>query len=125
MASVNTDGFTNAKERARERLDTLQHVCKKCEESLSVDTQDIQGKVSRVRARLDQEVFEVAFFGAFSDGKSTIIAALTRSLDIPIAVEPTTDKVERYRHGDWMFVDTPRYLLGQAIARRSHPIIHL
>ena len=107
MASVNTDGFTNAKERARERLDALQHACKKCEESLSVDTQDIQGKVSRVRARLDQKVFEVAFFGAFSDGKSTIIAALTRSLDIPISVEPTTDRVERYQHGDWMFVDTP------------------
>lgn len=107
MASVNTDGFTNAKERARERLDELQCACKKCEASLSVDTRDIQGKATRVRARLDQEVFEVAFFGAFSDGKSTIIAALTRSLDIPIAVEPTTDKVERYRHGDWMFVDTP------------------
>ena len=107
MDSVNTDGFTNAKERARERLDALQHACKKCEESLSVDTRDVQGKVTRVQARLDQEVFEVAFFGAFSDGKSTIIAALTRSLDIPIAVEPTTDKVERYRHGDWMFVDTP------------------
>ena len=107
MDSMNTDGFTNAKERAKERLDSLQHACKKCEESLSVDTRDVQGKVTRVRARLDQEVFEVAFFGAFSDGKSTIIAALTRSLDIPIAVEPTTDKVERYRHGDWMFVDTP------------------
>lgn len=105
MASV--DGFTNAKERARERLDALQYACKKCEESLSVDTRDIQGKVTRVRARLEQEVFEVAFFGAFSDGKSTTIAALTRSLDIPVAVEPTTDKVERYRHGDWMFVDTP------------------
>ena len=107
MDSMNTDGFTNAKERAKERLDSLQHACKKCEESFSVDTRDVQGKVTRVRARLDQEVFEVAFFGAFSDGKSTIIAALTRSLDIPIAVEPTTDKVERYRHGDWMFVDTP------------------
>ena len=22
-------------------------------------------------------------------------------------MEPTTDKVERYRHGDWIFVDTP------------------
>ena len=107
MDSMNTDGFTNAKERARERLDALQHACKKCEESLSVDTRDVQGKITRVRARLDQKVFEVAFFGAFSDGKSTIISALTRSLDIPVAVEPTTDKVERYRHGDWMFVDTP------------------
>ena len=107
MASVNTDGFTNAKERARERLDALQYACEKCEESLSVDTRDVQSKVTHVRARLDQEVFEVAFFGAFSDGKSTIIAALTRSLDIPIAVEPTTDKVKRYPHGDWMFVDTP------------------
>ena len=107
MASVNTDGFTNAKEQARERLDALQHACKTCEESLSVDTRDVQSKVTRVRARLDQEVFEVALFGAFSDGKSTIIAALTKALDIPIAVEPTTDKVERYRHGDWIFVDTP------------------
>ena len=115
MASVNTDGFTNAKERARERLDALQCACKKCEESLSVDTRDIQGKVTRVRARLDQEVFEVAFFGAFSDGKSTIIAALTRSLDIPIAVKPTTDKVERYRHGDWMFVDTPGTFSGKLL----------
>ena len=107
MTSVNTDGFTNAKEQARERLDALQHACKTCEESLSVDTRDVQSKVTRVRARLDQEVFEVALFGAFSDGKSTIIAALTKALDIPIAVEPTTDKVERYRHGDWIFVDTP------------------
>ncbi len=107
MASVNTDSFTNAKERARERLDGLQYACKKCEESLSVETQDVQDKVTRVRARLEKEVFEVAFFGAFSDGKSTIIAALTRSFDIPISVEPTTDRVERYRHGDWILVDTP------------------
>ena len=78
MASVNMDGFTNAKERARKRLDALQHACDKCEESLFVDTRDVQDKATRVRARLDQEVFEVAFFGAFSDGKSTIIAALTK-----------------------------------------------
>ena len=107
MDSVNTDGFTNTKKRARERLDALQHACMKCEESLSINTRDVQDKATRVQARLDQDVFEVAFFGAFSDGKSSIIAALTHSLDIPIAVEPTTDTVERYRHGDWMFVDTP------------------
>ncbi len=72
-----------------------------------VATRDVQDKMDRVRTRLEQEVFEIAFFGAFSDGKSTIIAALTKSLDIPIAVEPTTDRVERYCYGDWMFVDTP------------------
>lgn len=108
MARVNSDRFTKAKERASKRLDALQHACKKCEESLSlVDTRDVQEKVARVRDRLQQEVFHVAFFGAFGDGKSTIIASLTGALDIPISVEPTTDRVECYRHGDWMFVDTP------------------
>ena len=99
--------FTNMKDQAREHLDLLQHTCQEYAEFLPIETRDVQDKVDRVRTRLEQEVFEVAFFGAFSDGKSTIIAALTKSLDIPIAVEPTTDKVERYSYGDWMFVDTP------------------
>lgn len=107
MDSVKKNGFTNAKAEARERLNLLQHTCHKYAEFLPIETRDVQEKVARVRTRLEQKVFEVAFFGAFSDGKSTIIAALTKSLDIPIAVEPTTDKVERYSHGDWIFVDTP------------------
>lgn len=107
MDSVKINSFTNAKVDAKERLDLLQHTCQKYAEFLPSKTREVQEKVSRVLTRLEQEVFEVAFFGAFSDGKSTIIAALTKSLDIPIAVEPTTDRVERYRHGDWIFVDTP------------------
>ena len=120
MVSVKTDGFTNAKKRARELLDLLQHACKKYEGKIPIDTQDIQDKVARVKDRLEQQVFEVAFFGAFSDGKSTIIAALTRSLDIPISVDPTTNRVERYRHGDWMFVDTPGTFSLHDEVTRSH-----
>ncbi|MXX13309.1 MAG: hypothetical protein F4Z86_07660 [Gemmatimonadetes bacterium] len=107
MDSVKINDFTNAKDQARERLALLQQTCQQYAEFLPVETRDVQEKMARVRIRLEQEVFEVAFFGAFSDGKSTIIAALTKSLDTPIAVEPTTDKVERYSYGDWIFVDTP------------------
>ena len=78
MDSVKINDFTNAKDQARERLALLQQTCQQYAEFLPVETQDVQEKMARVRIRLEQEVFEVAFFGAFSDGKSTIIAALTK-----------------------------------------------
>ncbi|MBB6633506.1 GTP-binding protein EngB required for normal cell division [Cohnella thailandensis] len=46
-------------------------------------------------------------FGAFTDGKSTLLSALTKKLDIRIAPEPTTDSIQVYPYGDYVIVDTP------------------
>jgi small GTP-binding protein len=67
----------------------------------------LKDKVNQVIANLNKEVFSIAFFGAFSDGKSTILSVLTNRLDIDISPEPTTDKINTYQFGNYQIIDTP------------------
>jgi len=68
---------------------------------------EIKEKIERGIEKVKNEKFHVAFFGSFSEGKSTILSILMKSLDIPIAPDPTTDKVQEYLYEDYFAVDTP------------------
>lgn len=52
-------------------------------------------------------LFEIAFIGQYSAGKSSIITALTQNADIKIGQNITTDKVNEYKWNDVLLVDTP------------------
>jgi len=56
---------------------------------------------------INLEKFSIAFFGSYSDGKSTILSALTKRLDIKIAPGPTTDEIREYEYKDFFIIDTP------------------
>ena len=112
----NRDGLRDFKHAARQRLNLVRQACAKLRQVCAkrdridppVDLLDIENKVDRSLARVDEHEFEISLFGAFSDGKSTVIAALTESLDVPIGVGPTTNDVRRYPYGeDRVLVDTP------------------
>jgi hypothetical protein len=70
-------------------------------------------KVNTAIENLKDEKFIIAMFGAFTDGKSTIISALTKRSDIKIAPDPTTDEVTVFKlkndrmNDDFLIVDTP------------------
>lgn len=54
-----------------------------------------------------KDVFEIAFVGQYSAGKSSIITALTENMDIKIGQNITTDKVTEYKMNNMILVDTP------------------
>lgn len=64
-------------------------------------------KIDRCIDNISKEKVCMALFGAFSDGKSSILSAITKNFNIKIAPEPTTDKVTYYEYGDFFIVDTP------------------
>ncbi len=118
-----TDAYAHAKARSKLLLNGVADACSDLSKTIPLDVTTELAKIGRSLERLEAELFEIAFFGAFSDGKSTLISALTRSLGIPISVEPTTDKVKPYRHGDWLLVDTPGTFSGELLhdeATRSY-----
>ena len=80
----------------------------KIEKEIGIEfDKNLKNKILNSISNIEKEKFSIALFGAFSDGKSTILAALTKSLDIKISVEPTTDEIATYNYGDYFIVDTP------------------
>jgi len=102
--------FSHEKEMILNKLREIQAVFDEIKETIGMNESlynDINQKILTGIEKVKDEKFHISFFGAFSDGKSSILSAITKSLDIPIAPEPTTDKVEVYEHGDYFLVDTP------------------
>jgi len=102
--------FSHEKEMILNKLREIQAVFDEIKETIGMDESlynEINQKIVTGIEKVKDEKFHISFFGAFSDGKSSILSAITKSLDIPIAPEPTTDKVEVYEHGDYFLVDTP------------------
>jgi len=102
--------FSHEKEMILNKLREIQAVFDEIKETIGMNESlynDINQKIVTGIEKVKDEKFHISFFGAFSDGKSSILSAITKSLDIPIAPEPTTDKVEVYEHGDYFLVDTP------------------
>ena len=64
-------------------------------------------KIERTIEDLKNEKFKIVIFGSFSDGKTTILSALSSRTDLEISPEPTTDKIKKYKFGDCIIVDTP------------------
>lgn len=78
-----------------------------------IDVSALIQKVETSIGNLEEETFIIAMFGAFTDGKSTILSSITRRSDIDISPEPTTDEVSIFRlehdqiKDDFYIVDTP------------------
>jgi len=99
--------LTDAKQDILNKLTTLSSQLINIENEFQIELIDLKDKVAQVISNLNKGVFSIAFFGAFSDGKSTILSVLTNRLDIDISPEPTTDKINPYQFGDYQIIDTP------------------
>ena len=97
-------------EEKRKIIDDLETLKKKLieiEKDFDINLSELITKVNQAISNIKNEVFSIAFFGAFSDGKSTILSVLLDRLDINISPEPTTDKIQIYNFEDYQIVDTP------------------
>lgn len=69
---------------------------------------DLSNKINNIYQQVDSEDFIIAMFGSFSDGKSTVIKAITGEQDIEISPVPTTDKIQEYQYKKTLkIIDTP------------------
>lgn len=69
-------------------------------------------KVDNISQKIIDEEFAIALFGAFSDGKTSIISALLQKQedDMIIDIEEATSEIQKYRFPDFediYFIDTP------------------
>ncbi|MBE2226849.1 MAG: 50S ribosome-binding GTPase [Ignavibacteria bacterium] len=99
--------FTIEKKRILEQLSFILKTALHIQKTLDIDIEHIIVKVKSSIKHLEKEKFSIAFFGAFSDGKSSILSALTKRLDIKISPEPSTDSIVSYQYGDFEIIDTP------------------
>jgi small GTP-binding protein len=103
--------FQIEKQRIIEKLSCLQDKLLAIEK-YDIDVSSLIEKVNDALQNLKNEKFIIAMFGAFTDGKSTILSALTKRSDIKIAPDPTTDEITVYElenksNDDFLIVDTP------------------
>ncbi|GJQ61041.1 MAG: hypothetical protein SCALA702_00940 [Melioribacteraceae bacterium] len=90
-----------------DKLVSLKRKLSGVETDFKIDLSDLISKVSKAITNVKDDMFSIAFFGAFSDGKSTILSVLLNKLDIAISPEPTTDKIQPYKFDDYQIIDTP------------------
>ena len=90
-----------------DKLVSLKSKLLKVETDFKIDLTELINKVNQAIINVKDDVFSIAFFGAFSDGKSTILSVLLNKLDIDISPEPTTDKIQAYKFNDYQIIDTP------------------
>lgn len=90
-----------------DKLESLKNRLVEAEKEFNVNLLELITKVNQASENIKNEVFSIAFFGAFSDGKSTILSVLLNKLDIDISPEPTTDKIQIYNFDDYQIIDTP------------------
>jgi len=100
-------GFSQEKEKYLEKLRACKSYVEQLEKELDTDFTFYKEKLERAIQELNNEKIKIVLFGSFSDGKSTILAALTGNLCIEVAPEPTTDKIQTYTYNDFFLVDTP------------------
>lgn len=101
------EGFIEKKKELLSKLKILNKKFNEVENSYELDLGELKIKVNESIENLEKEKFSIALFGAFSDGKSSIVSAITKRLDIKIAPEPSTCDITCYEYGDWLIVDTP------------------
>lgn len=100
--------FYSEKNKIIEKLTDLNTKLTKIENEYGLKSfDDIKDKISKSITSINKEKFSLAFFGAFSDGKSTILSSLIKNLDIRISPEPTTSTINTYEYKDWFIIDTP------------------
>jgi small GTP-binding protein len=104
--------FLNEKEAVMNKLMYVKEKLGKFNE-MDLDMGDLLGKVNQSLKNIQDETFVMAMFGAFTDGKSTILKSITKQENIKISPAPTTDEVtffhlDDHKLGeDFLIVDTP------------------
>lgn len=104
------NGLSQVKERELENIDNFEERFIK---PLEIDNgfeivDEIKEKINDIRRKVNEDIFTIVLFGSFSDGKSTVIKAITGEEDIEISPSPTTDEIEEYKYKDGLkIVDTP------------------
>lgn len=99
--------FSEEKLRLIEKIQTLDERLMSLEQEFQLDLESVRGKLDTALYNVRNEKFSMAFFGPFTNGKSTILSALLRRTDIEIDVGPTTRAIRTYEYGDYFVVDTP------------------
>ncbi len=99
--------ITQEKNNLLDKLLFLQNKLSAVQNDFKIDLSGLTLKVNQAINNVENDVFSIAFFGAFSDGKSTILSVLMDRLDIKIAPEPTTDRIQPYKFRDYLIIDTP------------------
>jgi hypothetical protein len=72
--------LNDAKQDILNKLTTLIYLLIMIENEFQIDLTELKDKVNQVIANINADVFSIAFFGAFSDGKSTILRSNDGSL---------------------------------------------
>lgn len=109
------DIFTNRKVELIHNVGKLLDTFTTLEEQVGLDVCELTTKIKKAQENLQNANFAIAFFGASTDGKSTIISAITKNLNIPIAPTPSTDKVTPYPYKDYLIIDTPGLFSDQVL----------
>lgn len=99
--------ITQEKKNIADKLLFLKNKFSEVESEFQIDLSELTNKVNQAINNVNNDVFSIAFFGAFSDGKSTILSVLIDRLDIDISPGPTTDKIKVYKFKDYQIIDTP------------------
>lgn len=89
------------------KLSTHKKILLRVQNDFKFDVTKPVKKIEKAIISIEDDVFTIAFFGSFSDGKSTILSVLTDNLNIPISPEPKTDKIKAYPYDDLQIIDTP------------------
>jgi len=95
------------KEKLKNKIENCLNFIEKAEKEFESDFPLYKEKLNAALKALDSDRLKIGLFGSFSDGKSTILAAITGNLGIEIAPEPTRDRVKFYKFRDLEIVDTP------------------
>lgn len=94
------------------RLNELREILRKAERH-GLNVSDLLKKVDRVDQGAKSDTIKIVLMGAFSDGKTTVIAGLTEKIDanMKIDIEESSDELSVYRLDalgcDFEIVDTP------------------
>lgn len=104
--------FTKQKRAMLDKLTEWDHTIQQVTELVDLEFPDVTSKLAASRLQIEDGRLIIAVFGAFSDGKTSILSALTHRLDLKIDPKPTTDKIEVYNYGDFRIIDTPGLYSG-------------
>ncbi len=107
-----TNNFTQEKKIVVSKLEKLQQNLKTVQEKHKLDLAYLIQKIDSVSDIIKSGKFTIALFGAFSDGKTSIISALLKKLetDMIIDIEEATNEIQIYKFPDLEdihIIDTP------------------
>jgi len=106
------NNFSQHKDEVIAKLNDLQTKLIKIQDKYELEFSDFIQRIKNVTDNIQSGQFTIALFGAFADGKTSIISGLLRKLeeDMEIDIEETTSEIQKYHFpgiDDIFFIDTP------------------